>query len=536
MSASKAEVLAGLRAERELLNVIPTKRLFTDDPKRMDVFSRDACGLHVDFSKHRLRRSTLDLLLSWEDACGVGALRDKMFAGAEINESEDRAVLHTALRDQAQSPLSPGHARVMNEVMTVRANMRAFVTRLEAGQFAPSHAPIETVIHVGIGGSELGPKLLVDALPPRQNAPVTRFLANLDGTEYERAIAGADPRSTLVIAASKSFTTWETKANVEKLWAWLKAGGIDNPGAHIVALTAKPELAAKLGVPGEQIFPLWDWVGGRYSLWSAIGLPFAVHAGWDAFCELLQGAREMDEHFLTADAEHNLPILLGLIGAWYIHFHGAETQAVFAYDHRLAKLPSFLQQLDMESNGKGITKAGDPVEGSTGPIIWGGEGTLVQHAVMQLMHQSPRLVPADFIIARDPRHDHIDHHQGLIANCLAQSAALMNGRSLEETIALYPELAERPEIAAQRTYPGNKPSSTIVLDAFTPHHIGALLALYEHKVLVQSALWEINAFDQWGVELGKLAANDVHAALVSKGEATDFDRSTNALIAKLRRS
>ena len=500
-------------------------------------------ALDVDLSKHKVDEAAWAQLYALADEMQLGPMRAAMFAGEPINQSEGRAVLHTALRAH------PGEAVIDGEDLgelarSVRVRMAAFVDELHRGTHRGATGERLThLVHVGIGGSELGPKMLVDALRARRVDGVeVRFASNIDGGQLSHVLADLDPARTLICVASKTFTTHETMTNAHSARRWLEAGlGDASSGVsrHLVALTADPEKALAWGVPREQTFEFWSWVGGRYSMWSSIGFPCVFAAGGDAFEELLDGAREADQHFRQHAWAENLPVRLALLGLWYGAFFRAESHAVIAYDDRLASLPSYLQQADMESNGKNVDRWGRPVtDYATGPIVWGGAGTNGQHAYFQLLHQGTRFVPVEFIVAANPDHDLREHHDILLANCLAQSQALMQGKDesqvRSEMKAAGASLEDVNRLAPQRCFAGDRPSSTILLERLSPRALGNLVATYEHKIFVQGVLWGINSYDQWGVELGKVLALGLLPSVRSGAPGGDaVDASTRALLERV---
>jgi glucose-6-phosphate isomerase len=514
--------------------------LFAADARRASTLSLDAAGLHADYSKHRITRETIDLLCALAREREVETMIGRMYAGEPINTTERRAVLHVALRDPDGPPLVVEGTDIRPGVRAVLAAMEAYATGVREGLLCGvTGAPFRHVINIGIGGSDLGPALAVDALVA-QRAPELefRFVSNVDGAHLTAALTGIDPARTLFIVCSKTFTTLETLANASAARDWLSSMlGAEAVGRHFVAVSANAAAALRFGIPESRVFGFWDWVGGRYSLWSAVGLSVMLAIGPAGFRALLAGAHEMDRHFASAPLERNLPALLALIDLWYQNFLDAGNRAILPYDQRLARLPAYLQQLVMESNGKRVQHDGTPVACHTAPLIWGEPGTNGQHAFFQLLHQGTRLVPCDFIVARECDHPYPDLHRELVANCLAQSEALAFGMTAEEARArmhaegLAP--AEVDRLAAHRTFPGNQPSTTLVLPRLEARSFGALLALYEHQVLVQGAIWGINPFDQYGVELGKRLAKTIAGELRGAPPAS-HDASTAALIGRLR--
>jgi len=518
---------------------------FASDPARGEHHTIEGAGLVADFSKHRIDEHGLALLHALAAQQRVSAWRERMFAGEPINIAEHRAALHTALRRPVTTPLVVDGADLMPPIAEVLARMRAFASAVRSGE-RRGHGgqPFTDVVNLGIGGSDLGPAMVAEALEPYTSPDLrVHFVSNVDAADLAPRLARLDPATTLFIICSKTFTTIETMTNANTARDWLIAG-VGDPratGAHFVAVSTNLQGTREFGIAPAQVFGFWDWVGGRFSLWSAVGLSVMLAVGPQAFDELLAGAQAMDQHFIEAPLEANLPVRLGLLGVWYANFFGAETHAVLPYDQRLQRLPAHLQQLEMESNGKSVDRDGIRVDYSTCPVIWGSPGTNGQHAFYQLLHQGTRLIPSDFLIARTPHHAHPLHHRLLIANCLAQTEALAFGKTEAEARA---ELGARgitggelDLLAANQTFPGNQPSTTLMFERLDPHTVGALVALYEHKVLVQSAIWNVNPFDQWGVELGKKLALRIGARL-APGAAVDpalvLDSSTGMLIARLR--
>lgn len=509
--------------------------LFAADPARVDAMTIAQGPLRFDFSKTHADDATLAAFHGLYRAVGFARWRTRLFKGAPINLSEGRPVLHTALRDAAGA----GDA-VAAFVKREQGRMRRFVNAVHGGKaVAQNGQPYRHVLHLGIGGSALGPDMVVAAL--KQGAPLKLdidVVANVDGAALAPVLARLDPRQTLVVIASKTFTTTETLTNAATVLAWLKAAGIDAPAHQVVAATADPGAASRFGVAPEAIFAFAEWVGGRYSLWSAVGLPIALGLGWPVFDALLKGAADMDRHFQDAAWPYNAPMLAAALDVWYASFWKAATRAVFAYDDRLSLLVPYLQQLEMESNGKAVTRDGAALRYPTGPIVWGGIGTDCQHAVFQLLHQGTHLAPAEFIAVRRPDHPWADHHRQLLANCFAQSAALMRGRDKAEAAARLQaagvKKADLARLAAAKTFPGNRPSVTILLDRLTPRALGALLAFYEHRTFAAGCLWQINSFDQMGVELGKELAKGLGAILDGAAGAADLDPSTRALLSAIR--
>jgi glucose-6-phosphate isomerase len=512
--------------------------LFASDPARAARMTVDAAGLHLDHSKHIASDETMALLFDLARAVDVEGWRTRMFTGEHINGTEDRAVLHVALRNRANTPIRVDGVDVMPDVNAVLARMDAFSKRVRAGEWKGfTGKPITDVVNIGIGGSNLGPKMVCAALKPYQSKTLRpHFVSNVDGTHLMETVKGLDPATTLFIVASKTFTTQETMTNAHSARQWLVAG-LGSEAAvrnHFVAVSTNAEQVAAFGIDTDNMFGFWDWVGGRYSLWSAIGLPIALAIGFESFAELLAGAHDMDLHFRDAPLDQNLPVIMALLGVWYIDFAGAKTQAILPYDQYLEYFSAYFQQGDMESNGKHVTRDGVRVDYATGPVVWGQPGTDGQHAFYQLIHQGTELIPTDFIA---PIHSHNpvgDHHAKLLANCFAQTEALMAGRTLEEAraemLAAGLSPAETERLAPHRQFDGNRPSSTILMDRVTPRTLGALIALYEHKIFVQGIVWGINSFDQWGVELGKKLAGVILGELSAGKVTAAHDASTTALL------
>lgn len=518
------------------------RKLLTTDLDRFSEFSLTAGGLLVDWSKEKLDREAWDMLLSLADERGVAAARDAMLRGDRINTTEGRAVLHTALRGGSWAP-----SEVQEKIATERARFLAFADSVRAGTLAASDGrPFGDVVSIGIGGSDLGPVMAVRALAPFCDGPRVHFISNVDGAHASDVLAGLDPNRTLVLVASKTFTTLETLTNAETARAWLTASlGEASVGRHLAALSTNLDGTQAFGIDASQVFGFWDYVGGRYSLWSAIGLPLALAIGAERFRAFLAGAHTMDRHFAEASLRENLPVILALIGIWRRNGLGLVGHAVIPYEERLARFPAYLQQLDMESNGKRVTRDGTNVPDATGMLVFGEPGTNAQHSFFQLFHQGSDIVGLDVLMGRSVVGEAVPgraaiHHTHLVANALAQTRALALGRTLEETRA---EMAasgidpsEIDRLAPHRTFPGDRPSTTIVYDQLDPETLGKLIALYEHKVFVESILWGINAFDQWGVELGKQLAKQITPALSNPALANDFDPSTRGLIAALRQT
>ena len=500
-------------------------------PTRAERFTFAGAGLAADFSKNRITDATLELLVQLAREAGVEARRDAMFKGEVVNPTEGRAALHTALR--ATEADAPFHAQILAE----RAKMAKFADAVRSGAWTGyTGKRIRHVVNIGIGGSDLGPKMVVHALKHLELPEITsHFVSNVDGADLWRTIEDIDPEETLAIIVSKTFTTLETMTNALSMRDWFVQHGCPESelAKHFVGVSANPAEVVKFGIAQENVFEMWDWVGGRYSLWSAVGLSIMIAIGPQQFDELLAGAHDMDKHFREAPLEKNLPVLLGMIGIWYRNFFGSQSYLVAPYSEALHYLPSYLQQLEMESNGKSARLDGKFVDYATSAVTWGEPGTNGQHAFFQMLHQGTTIVPIDFIAVLTPEHPLADHHPKLLANCFAQSEALMLGRTEEEARKIAGP--DKPELVPHIMFPGNRPTSTLLVDALTARSLGAIIALYEHKVLVQASVWNINPFDQWGVELGKILGKVVEADLTAPGaDMKAHDSSTAALIARAR--
>jgi glucose-6-phosphate isomerase len=519
-----------LQRHHERMRDVQLRDLFARDPERFGKFSARLGDLLVDYSKHRIEEETLRLLFALARQARVEEMRDKMFAGEKINVTENRAVLHVALRNRSNRPILVDGKDVMPEVNQVLLRMRRFTERLRSGAWkGATGARITDVVNIGIGGSDLGPVMASEALRPDwQEGLSAHFVSNVDSTHFVETVKHLDPASTLFIVASKTFTTQETLMNARSARAWLtgKLGESAVP-KHFVAVSTNAAEVSKFGIDTENMFGFWDWVGGRYSMWSAIGLPIACVIGMDKFEELLTGAHELDEHFRTAPLEQNLPVILGLLGVWYMNFFGAQTHAILPYDQYLHRFPAYFQQGDMESNGKRVDREGNPIaDYTTGPVVWGEPGTNGQHAFYQLIHQGTRLIPCDFIATVKSRNPLNEHHPVLLANYFAQAEALMKGKTAAEARA-----EGNPEpLVPHKSFPGNRPSTSMIFDELNPRSLGRLIALYEHKIFVQGIIWNINSFDQWGVELGKQLAKRIEPELKGQEPVTSHDSSTNGLI------
>ena len=516
--------------------------LFAADPERFERFSLELDGLLFDYSKNRIDDTTVALLLELARASGVAQAARSMFAGEKINWTEDRAVLHVALRNRANEPIEVDCVDVMPAVNSVLKKMTAFSEAVRTGQWLGlTGRPITAVVNIGIGGSHLGPAMICEALTPYCDGPQARFISNVDASDFVEKTRDLDPAETLFVVASKTFTTQETMTNANTARGWLIDGLGDEAAVarHFVALSTNHDAVEAFGIDPDCIFEFWDWVGGRYSSWSAIGLTVALAIGFDNFERLLEGAHAVDRHFIEAPLEENIPVLMAMLGIWYRNFFGATTKAVLPYDQYLGRFPAYLQQGDMESNGKSVDREGRRVAYRTGAVIWGEPGTNGQHAFYQLIHQGTELVPCDFIGVINSHNPIGDHQRKLIANCFAQSEALMVGRTttevIQELLVRGFDQEEVRALAPHKVFDGNRPTNTILLDRVTPRSLGMLIALYEHEFFVQGVVWRINSFDQWGVELGKVLAGKILGEtkqLFTNGdsELDHHDSSTRALI------
>lgn len=514
------------------------REMFAKDPKRFEKFSMKACGIFVDYSKNRISEKTMRLLFDLARQADVEGWREKMFAGEKINFTENRAVLHVALRNRLNRPIAVDGKDVMPGIRAVLGQMKEFSESVRNGDWKGyTGKPVRDVVNIGIGGSDLGPVMVTEALKPYTlHGLNVHFVSNVDGTHLAETLKLCDPETTLFIIASKTFTTQETLTNAFSARRWFLASASDETAVarHFVALSTNTVEVGKFGIDPKNMFAFWDWVGGRYSLWSAIGLSIAVAIGFENFVELLTGAFEMDEHFRSAPLEQNLPVILALLGVWYNNFFGAETHAVLPYDQYLHRFPAYLQQGDMESNGKYIDREGREVDYATGPVIWGEPGTNGQHAFYQLIHQGTRLIPADFLAPIETHNPLGEHHAILLSNFFAQTEALMRGKTAkearEELIAAGLSRAEIKRLLPHKVFPGNRPTNSLLFKKLTPRVLGSLIALYEHKIFVQGIIWNINSFDQWGVELGKQLAKTILPELATQARVVSHDSSTNGLI------
>ncbi len=531
-----------LEAHADATRDLHMRDLFARDSNRFDRFSVRLGDMLVDYSKNRITRETIRLLCNLASERGIEGMRERMFLGEKINTTENRAVLHVALRNTVDNPILVDGEDVMPKVKDVLGKMRAFSVSVRGGIWkGASGKRVTDVVNIGIGGSDLGPVMVCEALKPyHQEGLNVHFVSNVDGTHIAETLKTLNPETTLFLIASKTFTTQETLANALSARAWLtKNLGEDAVAKHFAALSTNTAAVKAFGIDPANMFAFWDWVGGRYSLWSAIGLPIAIAIGMDRFEELLAGARHMDQHFRAAPMEDNLPVILALLGVWNGNFLGAETHAVLPYDQYLHRLAAYLQQADMESNGKSATRDGRRADYGTGPVLFGEPGTNGQHSFYQLLHQGTRLVPCDFIAPVETHNPVALHHSILLSNFFAQTEALMRGKTEDEARAELEAAGKTAdEIAAllpHKVFEGNRPTNSILVKKVDPHTLGMLIALYEHKIFVQGMIWGINPYDQWGVELGKRLAKAILPELDGAAEATGHDSSTNGLINAYKR-
>ncbi|MFN6944259.1 MAG: glucose-6-phosphate isomerase [Cytophagaceae bacterium] len=512
--------------------------LFKQDKERFKKFSVQFNDILLDYSKNRITEETMSLLKSLAEEAGLKKAMEEMFSGAKINTTEKRAVLHTALRNRSNAPVFVDGQDIMPGINKVLKKMKNCSDAIRNGNWKGYTGKVITdIVNIGIGGSDLGPYMVTEALKPYAKDGLNiHFVSNVDGTHIAETLKKVDPETTIFIIASKTFTTQETITNAEsaRMWFLNKCGDPACVARHFIALSTNAKAVSAFGIDTENMFEFWDWVGGRYSLWSAIGLPIAVYIGFENFEKLLIGAHEMDKHFRATPFEKNIPVILALLGIWYNNFYEAESQAILPYDQYMHRFAAYFQQGDMESNGKRVRKDGKFVDYTTGPIIWGEPGTNGQHAFYQLIHQGTKLIPCDFLAPVQSQNPIGDHHAKLLANFFAQTEALMCGKTAEEAKA---ELekdglkgAELEALLPHKVFPGNIPTNSIFFKKLTPETLGALLAMYEHKIFVQGVIWNVNSFDQWGVELGKQLAKKILGELEDKGEVSSHDVSTNGLI------
>jgi glucose-6-phosphate isomerase len=535
---TKSKAWKALQEHHKKTSKKQMRKMFAKDAKRFEKFSLEACGIVLDYSKNRISEKTMRLLYDLAKQANVESWRDKMFAGEKINFTENRAVLHIALRNRSNRPIVVDGKDVMPDVNGVLAHMKEFTDSIRSGEWKGwTGRSITDIVNIGIGGSDLGPVMVTEALKPYAKPGLhVHFVSNVDGTHLAEALKVVNPETTLFIIASKTFTTQETLTNAESARRWFLASAGDETAVakHFVALSTNAKEVAKFGIDTKNMFEFWDWVGGRYSLWSAIGLSIATDIGFENFEELLAGAFEMDEHFRSAPLENNLPATLALLGVWYNNFFGAQTHAILPYDQYMHRFPAYFQQGDMESNGKYVGRDGKEVEYATGPVIWGEPGTNGQHAFYQLIHQGTKLIPADFIAPIESQNSVGDHHAILLSNFFAQTEALMKGKTAKEARgelkAAGMKESDIKKLLPHKVFKGNRPTNSIMFKKLTPRMLGSLIAMYEHKIFVQGIIWNINSFDQWGVELGKQLAKAILPELKSDGEVKSHDASTNGLI------
>jgi len=523
------------------LKYISMREQFALDSDRAQNFLVKSGELLLDYSKNRITKETMEKLVALAKSVNMTDWIERMFSGEAINNTEGRAVLHTALRNRTSTPVIVDGVDVMLAVNAVLAQMEKFCRQVHNGEWLGyTGKRITDIVNIGIGGSDLGPAMICDALESYGIEGLSvHFVSNVDGADLSTTLENLNQETTLFVVASKTFTTQETITNAMSAKSWfLKMAKQQDVAKHFVAVSTNAKAVAKFGIDTENMFEIWDWVGGRYSLWSAIGLPIALYIGMDNFERMLDGGHEMDIHFRNQPLAENMPVIMGLLGVWYINFHGAQTQAIVPYDHSLARFPNHMQQLDMESNGKVTNREGHRISYKTGPIIWGTPGTNGQHAYFQLIHQGTQLIPVDFVLPVNSHYPECDHQSILLANGLAQSEALMKGKNAEEVrdelVAEGYEGKALEALLPHKVFPGNRPSNTLLFPQLTPEMLGQLVALYEHKVFVQGIIWNINSFDQWGVELGKQLAKAIVPELKDGAEISAHDSSTTNLIKLIR--
>ena len=527
-----------LQAHQANMASVHMRDLFVAEPERFERFSLQVGKILLDYSKNRITDETMRLLMQLAEEAEVAGWRERMFSGDKINHTENRAVLHVALRNRSNDPVMVDGEDVMPKVNAVIERMGAFAERVRSGQWRGyTGERITDVVNIGIGGSDLGPQMVVQALKPYRHPHLKlHFISNVDGAHVKETLESLNPETTLFIVSSKTFTTQETMTNAHyaRDWFLAQSQAETHVAKHFVAVSTNREAVTALGIDPANMFEFWDWVGGRYSLWSAVGLSIVLAVGAERFAELLEGAHEMDAHFRHAPLAQNMPVILAMLGVWYNNFFGAESQAILPYDHYLRSLPAYLEQADMESNGKSVDREGHVVDYATGAIVWGATGINGQHAFYQMLHQGTKLIPADFIVSIEPPTELEGHHDILMANFLAQTEALMRGRTREETQR---ESGAVPagQFIQHKVFGGNHPSNAILLQKLTPHALGMLVALYEHKIFVQGVIWNLNSYDQWGVELGKQLASRILPELHADVPVGSHDASTNALINYYRR-
>ena len=542
MSVVNTDIWKKLEQHHKAIAPLPMRDLFAKDAQRFATFSLRLGDLLLDYSKNRITAETMDLLRALASEAGVEAMRAKLFDGEPINVTEGRAVLHVALRNFSSRPINVAGKDVMPDVRAALNHMSAFSDSVRSGAWKGyTGKAIRTIVNIGIGGSDLGPVMVTEALRPyRRDDLDLHFVSNVDGSHIAEVLKRVDPETTLFLVASKTFTTQETMANAHSARLWFLGHAKDEKhiAKHFVALSTNGKEVAKFGIATDNMFVFWDWVGGRYSLWSSIGLSIALAISFENFHALLEGAHEMDEHFRTSPLEKNLPVTLALLGVWYNNFFGAETHAILPYDQYLSRFPAYFQQGDMESNGKRVTRDGKVVDYQTGPVIWGEPGTNGQHAFYQLLHQGTKLVPSDFLASVDTHNPMGEHHTLLLANFLAQTEALMRGKTEAEARAELESAGVKGEaltaLLPHKVFPGNRPTNSLLYQKLDPRTLGKLIALYEHKIFVQGIIWNVNSYDQWGVELGKKLASAILPELRAMGDVSSHDASTNGLINEIK--
>ncbi|WP_373941785.1 glucose-6-phosphate isomerase [Vibrio chagasii] len=538
INPTQTQAWKALTAHFESAQDMDMKELFAQDAKRFESFStRFGSDILVDYSKNLIDAETMQHLFALANETEVKSAIEAMFSGDAINKTEGRSVLHTALRNRSDKPVMVDGKDVMPAVNAVLAKMELFTHRIVSGEWKGyTGKEITDVVNIGIGGSDLGPYMVTEALTPYKTRLNMHFVSNVDGTHIVETLKSLNPETTLFLVASKTFTTQETMTNAHSARDWFlaEAGDEAHVAKHFAALSTNATAVAEFGIDTDNMFEFWDWVGGRYSLWSAIGLSISLSVGFDNFVELLEGAHEMDNHFASTEFESNIPVILALIGIWYNNFHGAESEAILPYDQYMHRFAAYFQQGNMESNGKFVDREGNPVEYQTGPIIWGEPGTNGQHAFYQLIHQGTKLIPSDFIAPAISHNPASDHHQKLMSNFFAQTEALAFGKTKEtveaEFLAAGKTAEEVAELVPFKVFEGNRPTNSILVKQITPRSLGNLIAMYEHKIFVQGVIWNIFSFDQWGVELGKQLANQILPELADDAEVTSHDSSTNGLI------
>jgi len=538
INPTETQAWKALTAHFDEIKGVHMKALFAQDPTRFKEFSIKQGDLLLDYSKNRITSKTMELLMDLAYELNLGDGIEQQFSGEKINETEGRAVLHTALRTQGDIPILVDGEDIVPKIAAVKFQMEAFAKRFHQGEITGySGKPLTQIVNIGIGGSDLGPVMITEALKPYWKPGIEiHFVSNVDGTHIAETLKKVDPETTLFVIASKTFTTQETMTNAQSAKSWFlnNGGSEDTIKNHFIALSTNAEGVAKFGIDTANMFGFWNWVGGRYSLSSAIGLSIALTIGYNNFEELLSGLADMDNHFWSEDLESNIPVILGLLGIWYGNFFEADSEAILPYDQYMHRFTAYFQQGNMESNGKSVDRSGKFVDYQTGPIIWGEPGTNGQHAFYQLIHQGTKLIPCDFIAAAQSHNQISDHHQKLLSNFFAQTEALMNGKTEAQVIAEFKEKgtpeSEYQSIVPFKVFEGNKPSNSLLIKKLTPFSLGQLVAMYEHKIFVQGYIWNIFSYDQWGVELGKQLANTILPELLDESKVSSHDSSTNGLI------